>query len=698
MAKNYTFDIAKIVTRKTDPARFFETFTIAPPKDLAGQFFGTLEIDQTNPLIANEITQLIINTLLREYTKEFDESNEVLSSFEIALRRVNEKLGSLTEQGQISWIGNLHTVITLVAQNIVHVSKAGDAEGYLIRHGRLSHITEGLGPSEKPHPLKTFSAITSGTLQLGDKIFLSTPDLFNFISLERLRTLISEYDPKEATASLIHVLQKEGAENINTILFEFTTHEFLSSKVITHHPEEFYLEEKTNWKQKFFSRARPALLKSQKTVKDYEERMRPTVIRAKKIIVKRSGNIFDKTFQKIKQGYLSIKYSKFIQNIRKKLSDNPLYEQISNLFEPKNKQRLLIALTILFISILFFSVSILFARKQSSNKYAATNTQLQEITKKQALSKNALIINDKVQARKILQEALTLAKNLLNDPYAKEQAQIAIAKIESQLLQIDNISEIKNPIPLADISTITEKSQGIIQSGKNVYIFSKDQGLIRIPIATKIAKKINKSYLGNFIGATITSDGLIIFLTDKPQVYEFDSKTSILTEVSTANQTWPKAVSISSFQTNIYLLDAVNGQVLKYAKTLDGYTQSSIIVSNDELKNAKALGIDGYIYVLTNSNKILKFLSGTNRSFAISEIPKPNNKLKNSIKIYTAEQATYLYAYDKGLSRIIEMTKTGEYSKQFTGDIFTNLSDFYISASQGLYYVLDAEKIYELKL
>ena len=150
-----------------------------------GQIFGFFEIPDTH-----EDNAYIVNFLASVVKKEYfvNPKRSATDAFEAALHKVNLALAELVRQGNTGWLGKLHGVVSVLENNTFHFSVTGDAAILLYRDNQVTLISEGLADKDAAlHPLKTFLEISSGALNLQDKILITSPELFTLCEPETLR-------------------------------------------------------------------------------------------------------------------------------------------------------------------------------------------------------------------------------------------------------------------------------------------------------------------------------------------------------------------------------------------------------------------------------------------------------------------------------------------------------------------------------
>lgn len=158
---------------------------------------------------------------------------------------------------------------------------------------------------------------------------------------------------------------------------------------------------------------------------------------------------------------------------------------------------------------------------------------------------------------------------------------------------------------------------------------------------------------------------------------------------------WEKAVGISTYQSNMYLLDQENG-VLKFTAGSAGYGKSSYLKSNpSNIGSASAIAIDGSVWVLFKDGAIMKFTRGVAEEFKLTGLDKP---LRSPTRLFTNIDTEGLYVLDPANSRIVEFDKDGDFQTAYTADILKNAKEIEVSEKDGKILVLSGGKFYELPL
>jgi hypothetical protein len=156
---------------------------------------------------------------------------------------------------------------------------------------------------------------------------------------------------------------------------------------------------------------------------------------------------------------------------------------------------------------------------------------------------------------------------------------------------------------------------------------------------------------------------------------------------------------VKSFFSNFYILDAEQGNIIKYS--LSQIQENTIKGSNwlsepaEELKQAQSMAIDGSIYILDSKGLITQYHRGKKAEEIKPLIEKP---LANNSKIFIDYDFTNLYISDPQNKRLIVLSKEGEVVNQYVNDEFTNLKDFWVTNDEKEIYLLCEKKVYRIEL
>lgn len=214
----------------TEPTNFLER--------QYGRLLAAVDLTFTDDFY--DVSEVLLDTLQGEYYSDLNRST--LDSFEAALTAVNQTLADLAAEGQNQWVGKLNAVLAVIHENEIHVTQIGKAHGYLVRGPSVTQITEGLSAPEEQATAKTFINVASGQLEIGDKLLLATPEIFNHISQHDIRRYVYLNTPERAIRKLADQLTAAGhPDKVAAVVAELTTIDLISAETVSDDPEEIIL-------------------------------------------------------------------------------------------------------------------------------------------------------------------------------------------------------------------------------------------------------------------------------------------------------------------------------------------------------------------------------------------------------------------------------------------------------------------------
>lgn len=160
-------------------------------KEPLGALVGVLSIRDRS-----EDSAYIVNFLASLAKKEYyaNARRNAVESFESTLHKVNIGLSELVKEGNANWVGTLDAALCVFERNSLHFAVAGDAKVILIRDGRLIDVSDGLTEGQDPHPLKTFTEVSSGKVRVNDRLLITTPEIFSVLTSGELERASNRLD------------------------------------------------------------------------------------------------------------------------------------------------------------------------------------------------------------------------------------------------------------------------------------------------------------------------------------------------------------------------------------------------------------------------------------------------------------------------------------------------------------------------
>lgn len=679
---NITVQYTRLTHADKLPDRFLtsQVYTPADPESQReGMIFSQIEI--LNPWFpTSQIGQTIINTIIREYYRATDTSE--LNNFETALKKVNETLSQVTQGGETDWIGNLHGILILINGTDIHISQTGQTQAYLFRGGKVNHITEGLTDDSNPHPLRTFSNITSGTLQAGDRIIIANPLFLKTINLDTIKDIISVNPPSIAAHEFANILKRNRALAGEALIIEMSTKEDAAALPLEYKTDTIYLDQggvgsiwhgmrgslsKVNLSSASpsFSKFTTSIGQTLKKADDkFDTHIRPHIRNAAAKtyeITKRGTN---KVFNKIYKGDASnSKLGRFFIGVKTKLE--PTFKSISSKFNfgddssPRGKARkygiwgaaLIIVLIIL----------ILASRVPKRNTISTTDSEMQNIVTDLGNKFNKVKLLSAYNDKQVALGELSGIFVKLNEIESKQELPPSLTELKKQA--IDELGGLTGAARITDTQEITNWGDRnyIAGFGDNAYAINNF-------LATKVPGNEDVGLNDINISAIAKdTEGKAIYLLSDKGMKLINTSTNKLEDLKLAAGKWPTSPSFKYFNKNIYMLDPTGATIMKYVPQSDGFGEGSDYSKpeGDELKNGIDLVVNGRVLVLMNNGNIVQFTSSGREAINFSDLPS-DGFIKNPKNIFAnldSNDVVILHEdkWVSGLWRLSKFTRSGKY-------------------------------------
>ncbi len=180
-------------------------------KGTAKKLYLFVEIESSDKDNASIITALSSQLQHHFYSAP---TETVEYAFENALAKANASIKDNLLTKPKNWLTKIHIAAVASTKEEVHISTVGNVRAYLIHQERIIDIL-GNGTSntkaqtaQAPNPIKLFSNIVSGSLYQDTAITILNDTVLDYLSEERIRKCIKEYNPQEALAKIEELLSK----------------------------------------------------------------------------------------------------------------------------------------------------------------------------------------------------------------------------------------------------------------------------------------------------------------------------------------------------------------------------------------------------------------------------------------------------------------------------------------------------------
>jgi len=655
--------------------------------------------------------QPYVDQLINEIATYFDTSGqdnpEIL--LEEILQQINQILPEMISSIKIrNWINDLDLSVGIIYGNSVYMAGIGNINGLLIHNKQITTI---MAKNNNINPNKVFSDIISGDLDAGDALIISTDSLFDYISREKVRQIISHYLPSAAAIKINELLE--------------TVPDFVTfNSLIIKQPSQSDRDINPAEIKKTIDQEEPIITDTIEAEHSQNHAKAPrtkTVIDVGAIknikLVKKTGGIFSliglyfKSIgsiftwlgRKIKNALLFLFSPKFRQKKEEKTIDNikELSHKKYYWFQNLNTKKK-IAVIILFVILLIFLQSLVFLTQEKADNTKSENydNTLVDINAKYKEVDAKLIYNDDEAAENILLEIQDLISSLqASSPAQEEQIKSLSEAAFRKINDVRHIHVVPSPAELFDMSTILSTTQDIVQKDGIFYVLG-DNGLYQI-------KDDNLVQVFDF-----SNDYNIQSMTDWPEknkvvlssvndaneityiIFDLDKKEITGGLKQSTNNTAVKDLVI--YGNNLYVLDNKNNQIFKYPESGGGFANGQAWIKEEfDTSNSSSLTIDGSIYIIDNDGKIKNLLKGITNEFDYHE-PRPS--ISSNAIIKTFRDSDYLYIIDPNNERVVILDKEGNIKDQYASQSFDNLKDLAIDPAEKAIYLLNNQHLYLLDI
>lgn len=640
--------------------------------DGISELYAVVELPMFNPAAipdCERITQAVCATLQRAYKRGVNES-----TFEAALGEINEELGKLATLGQTNWIGKLNSAVAVKTESTFNIATTGKVTALLFRENEFTDITD--SPKSK-HPLKTFENFATGRLRVNDMLVLSTSELFNHLSIDRLKNVLTGNSLHLAAEQVVKILEENaGPETAfgTLLLYESTLQNQVSEAPIQ---LAEYLPKDRSLKALLHSAGKQVKdLVTHQKVKDFAT---TTVAKSKQLLSKRPNFNVSSMAEQTKRNLQGLRESS------KSLRGVPLHKFTSL---SRQKKIFIISAIVLLLAVI---VNISLANKFKSQKTttAAYSNTIQELKNLLSQADSNLLFQNKDNAKANLNLFTSRVATLTNlsDTQKKE-----VADLQKQADELTKKLENIYPLTVTNIGSLSASDNLIALPG----IFATEMGdsIVSYNVA---ANKIEDGVLktsGSIVKSTVISASTAaIFNGQGLALWDFSKGTT----TSPFYLNVPKAsdlVGLVYYQPSgkIYLIDKAKSQVISFTVTNTVISKPAIwSKSTPDLGNAVDMTIDGNIYVL-NPNGVNKYTQGKTAAFSFPQLSTP---LSGKGKIYTNKDIQNIYILDSGNKRIVVLDKKGSIVKILQNDNLTNPTDFSVDEKNKTFFILNNGSLYK---
>jgi len=637
------------------------------------ELYLVCELPLLNPAAEDSCESIclaIASTLKRCYRRSIGEE-----TFENAISQINEELGKLASMGQTHWIDKLNCIIAVKEGIGFTISSCGKVSAYLLRNEEFTDIS--CSSATQSHPLKTFENYASGKVRLGDLLILSTTQLFNHMSMDRLLGIVKDNPFLPATQTIIELLKKNGGPEVafGTLLnLQVAPGETDNEEVDL----ENYVVENQALGNRFLDKA-IKYVKTALTMDGFKRVPKVTMPKVSMESIKNIGGNARKLATKSKNAWNAL--GKGVTAGRNNF--NPAkFKQLT----PAKKFFFISALVLLLAFFINLSLAAHFKTRQQAQ--SQISTQLSDAENLLASAQSSLLYKDEVSAGDFIRQAQDKIPSEDKVPEAnKEQYQ----KIKDKFTELQQKWEKNTVVNVTNLGSLSQSERLIqltpylaTQFNSTIISYNTASGLVQDGQLLSSESIVESAFLKNATAVVYNGSSLLVWDFSKKQY-------SAPFSVSVPDKDSHAGLKLYPTNSRVYIINKKTNQILSFLVGT-AISKPVVAVNGNDFGNSLDMAIDGGIYVL-NTNGITKYLAGKLTDFKMPYLATP---FSGSGRIFTDATAKNVYILDKGNKRILIIDKKGLLVATLTSPKFTDMKDFSVNEAEKIIYVLNDVSLFKI--
>ncbi|MCS7003222.1 MAG: hypothetical protein NZ518_10280, partial [Dehalococcoidia bacterium] len=269
---------------------------------------------------------------------------------------------------------------------------------------------------------------------------------------------------------------------------------------------------------------------------------------------------------------------------------------------------------------------------------------------------------DPAAKRRLLREAEASLTRALAVRKDDPEAVQLLRSVRAVAAQIDRVVRVSTVTVASDLGQLGARNPFglVIAEGNGFVLDESGWGVQRValeankpatplPIATRgqatdngsVGDPIAITYLGRSDPRPLV--GLLVLDKDRNLFLQPSGRPLQQLAIRDAHR-WGSAVAIKTYAGSLYVLDPKSNQIWRYLQTAAGFdSEAKGILDGANIRDARDFAIDGAVYVLTESGRIVRVSGGAVSEFDLKTLDKPFNQ---PIGIVTGVTAKFIYVAD----------------------------------------------------
>lgn len=309
------------------------------------------------------------------------------------------------------------------------------------------------------------------------------------------------------------------------------------------------------------------------------------------------------------------------------------------------------------------------------------------------------IYGDDTAALVLLNDAAEGLANLSeNTRDRKKDKESLMSEIDQSIRRLQKWQTVQSEI----IASVAEKKDAMMVAIDSAFLVYEPESstLSLVRPDTKTVEQKNHESIPKLLAATTPKEqDRVVFLTGPQEIAEYDPETQTFAARDIA---FPKKETVVNdifvYSQRLFTLDPVTRQIYRHTRTQTGYDKGTAWIKSNpsaDLNDAVSLAIDGDIYVLTKTGKILLFSAGEQKALPVLGL---DPALESPEVVWTYNNIKNLYILESRHKRVVVLDKTGKLLAQYTDPAWQHPTGMIVVEDKKQVYVTDQGKIYRFSL
>jgi len=387
-------------------------------------------------------------------------------------------------------------------------------------------------------------------------------------------------------------------------------------------------------------------------------------------------------------------FGDLFEKIKKRLPEKKLYVHgTENELENVKKKKITLLVGILILTLLLLSIFFGITERTRRQKESRFETKFSQAMHNFEEAMSLYSLNPERS-----RELFSQSQNLVDELSAEGTSNPALSDFKKRLQENEGkILGVYKVTPelFVDLSLLSDSFQGDKISAENNDLVILDKNgakVVFVSIPTKTSEvRAGPSLVKNAEDLSLYSD--YIYLLKADGVYDISNGNKRVID-----KTWDGEVFIHAYAGNIYILEKTNGGIGRYVAGTQGFVSKKEWLSpgiEPDLSDIVDWVIDGSVWLLDKNGDVFKYSLGNPQPFSISGVSPP---FLESAAIYTNEELKYLYILDPRNSRVVVLTKEGDFLAQYMDDKIGKTKDFAVSEKEKKIIILTGGELLSIDI